>query len=142
VRYGPAAVAGAARVTVVLPETLGSVAEVAVMVTVAGAGYGVWYMPVVEMVPASPVQLAGGVTVQTQLGEVPLLIDAVNCWAPPIVTVGEFGVTVTVTGLDVEVGVGEACPPPPPPQPTMTAHTNAPTNRRIPRIPPPPQNNT
>jgi len=96
-------------------------------------------MPVVEMVPASPVHPEGGVTVQIQLGEVPLLMEAVNCCDPPIVTVGEFGLTATVTAAEVEVGAGEAFPPPPPPQPMTTAHTSAPPNRRIPRIPPPPQ---
>lgn len=99
-------------------------------------------MPVVEIVPASPVHPEGGVTVQIQLEEVPLLIDTVNCCDPPIVTVGELGLTVTVTAAEVEVGAGEAFPPPPPPQPTITAHTSAPPNRRIPRIPPPPKNNT
>lgn len=92
-------------------------------------------MPVVEIVPASPVHPEGGVTVQIQLEEVPLLIDTVNCCDPPIVTVGELGLTVTVTAAEVDVGVGEAFPPPPPPQPTIAAHTSAPPNRRIPRIP-------
>src|SRR6185437_433126 len=71
-------------------------------------------MPVVEMVPASPVHPEGGVTVQIQLGAVPLLMDAVNCCDPPIVTVGEFGLTARVTAAEVEVGAGEAFPPPPP----------------------------
>ena len=41
VRYGPAAVAGGVRLTVVFPDTLGSLDDVALIVTVTGAGYGV-----------------------------------------------------------------------------------------------------
>jgi hypothetical protein len=89
------------------------------------------------MVPTSPVHPAGGVTVHVQVGVVPLLMAAENCWEAPIVTLGELGETATVTGVGVGVGEGDELLPPP--QPTMTAHTNAPPICRNPRISPPPK---
>src|SRR5579872_479310 len=82
------------------------------------------------MLPISPLQPEGGVTVQFQAGAEPLLTVAANCWDPPMVTVGAAGVTVTVTagGGGFVVATG---PPPPPPQPAAAAHTKAPTNSAI-----------
>src|SRR5579872_7504909 len=77
------------------------------------------------MLPISPLQPEGGVTVQFQAGVEPLLTVAANCWDAPMVIVGAAGVTVTVTagGGGFVVATG---PPPPPPQPAAAAHTTAP----------------
>jgi hypothetical protein len=95
--------AGAFSVTVTLPETDVSCTLVAVTVTVAGAGYGVVYSPVDEMVPALRELPEGGVTVHVTLPLVtpePFTV-AINCAVPP--TVADAGLGVIVTELTVGV---------------------------------------
>src|SRR6185437_10181262 len=94
VRAGPAAVAGVLRVTVTLPLMVVSDALVAVTVTVAGAGYGVSYIPVELMVPAlRPLHEEQLTDQMTSLLNVPVPCTlAVNCCCEPIVA--ELGVTV------------------------------------------------
>jgi hypothetical protein len=59
---GPAAVAGALKVTVALPLTEVFCVLVAVTVTVAGAGYGVLYRPLELIVPGLNVLPEGAAT--------------------------------------------------------------------------------
>jgi hypothetical protein len=82
--------AGADTVTVAESDFVGSVAEVAVTLTVVlVATRGAVNSPVAVIVPALAVQL-------TPVPEVPITV-AVNCWVAPDATVGAFGETVTVT---------------------------------------------
>jgi hypothetical protein len=90
-------VAGAVRVTVELPETDVFWTLVAVTVTVAGAGYGVVYSPLDEMVPGLSELPEGAATVHVTLLFVtagPFTV-AVNCNVLPMVAEAGFGVTVT-----------------------------------------------
>jgi hypothetical protein len=55
------------------------------MVTLVGAGYGVWYRPLDEMVPALPVPDATATVHVTVVGLSPVTV-ALNCCDCPIVT--------------------------------------------------------
>lgn len=120
---GPAAVAGAASVTVAAALFDVSPVASAVTVTVAGAGNGLSYNPVLSTDPTLPVQLLGPVTshVTAELNvPVPFTV-AENCAVVPIVTVAVVG--VIVTPVIAFTGGGGVLPDPPPPHPTTKAQT-------------------
>jgi hypothetical protein len=101
----------------------------AVTVTVAGAGNGLSYNPVLSIDPALPVQPTGPATphVTAELyAPVPLTVP-VNCAVDPIVTVAVDGLIAT------PVIVGPAGGPvttsdPPPPHPATKAKTAEPAS--------------
>lgn len=92
---------GRARVTVTVPLFVVSAVLVAVMVTFAGAGYGVMYSPAKLSVPGLRLpqerQLSAQVTALLKL-PVPVTV-AVNCCCVPIIAVlGETETEVTMPG--------------------------------------------
>jgi hypothetical protein len=96
-------VAGGLRVIVTLPEMDVSCTLVAVTVTVAGAGYGVAYSPLDEIVPGLRELPDGAATVHVTLLFVtaePFTVAA-NCTVPPMVAEAGFGVTVTAVTAGV-----------------------------------------
>ena len=78
---GPAVAAGEFRVTVMLPDLVGSSVLVAVTVTVGGAGYGVVKRPPEVMVPGLKMLFGGEDTAQvTALLKLPVPeTTGVNC---------------------------------------------------------------
>jgi hypothetical protein len=100
VSAGPAVVAGGCRLTVALPLTLVSPTDVAVTVTVAGAGYGVMYSPELPIDPMLPVHPDGPLTAHVTewlYAPVPLTF-AVNCCVVPMVAVEGVTVTPVIVG--------------------------------------------
>ena len=94
---GPVAAAGATKVTVALAVATLSALLVAVIVTVAGAGYGVWYNPVGESVPGLSEDPAGALRFHTNDVSLAPVTVTLNCSEFPIVTVEFPGVSVRVT---------------------------------------------
>ena len=83
-------------VTCAEPDLVVSACETAVTVTVAGFGTvpGAVYRPELEIVP---VFAFPPVTCQLTAVLLVFCTVAVNCWVPPVLTVGEAGETVTLT---------------------------------------------